>query len=126
MSHYARLCGFSTVATLAAIIVGSARAVTIATVPVGYAGNAPDPATGSVYGAVPYNYNIGTYDATNTQYVEFLNAKASAADPYGLWTVNAPGDFEAAILRSGSGPYTYSVKPGYANKQGERISASAF
>jgi sulfatase modifying factor 1 len=96
-----------------------AAAVTIATVPVGGPGNAPDPAAGSLYGAVPYNYRIGTYDVTNAQYVEFLNAKASVSDRYGLWDVNmapAPGQFEGAISRSGSGPYSYSVKPGYANK----------
>ena len=117
MGHYARLFGFSTVATLAAIIVGSAQAVTIATVPVGYAGNAPDPASGSLYGAVPYNYRIGTYDITNSQYVEFLNAKASASDPYGLWNSHMdPSSFEGAIARSGSGPFTYSVKTGYANR----------
>jgi hypothetical protein len=69
---------------LAIFLTSTTRAVVIQTVPVGGPGNAPDPATGSLYGAVPYNYRIGTYDVTNTQYVEFLNAKASAADPYGL------------------------------------------
>ncbi len=43
--------------------------------PVGNAGNAKDPATGSLFGAVPYVYNIGTKDVTASQYVEFLNAK---------------------------------------------------
>ena len=56
-----------------------ASAVTIAWSPVGNPGNAADPATGSVYGAVGYSYYIGTYDVTNSQYVEFLNAK----DPTG-------------------------------------------
>lgn len=98
-------------------VVGSAQAVTIATVPVGYAGNSPDPASGTRYGAVPYNYSIGIYDVTNAQYVEFLNAKASAADPFGLWNPNMdPSSFEGAISRSGSGPYGYAVKPGFANK----------
>jgi formylglycine-generating enzyme required for sulfatase activity len=102
------------------VVVSSARAVTIATVPVGYAGNSPDPATG--FGAVPYNYSIGTFDITNAQYVEFLNAKASAADPYGLWDMamdpnNPVLQFEpGAIYRTGTGPYSYSVKPGFANK----------
>lgn len=96
-------------------------AVTIATVPVGSAGNAPDSRVmndgTSGYGAVAYNYRIGTYDVTNAQYVEFLNAKASAADPYGLWNSNMdPSNFEGVISRSGSGPYSYSVKPGFANK----------
>jgi hypothetical protein len=42
--------------------VAIAQAVNIVTVPVGNAGNAADPATGSVYGSVGYNYNIGKYD----------------------------------------------------------------
>jgi hypothetical protein len=58
-------------------MIGSAQAVTISTVPVGYAGNAPDTQVmndgTTAYGAVPYNYRIGTYDVTNALYVEFLN-----------------------------------------------------
>jgi formylglycine-generating enzyme len=57
-----------------------ARAVTIAWSLVGNPGNAADTVvvledgtTG--YGAVGYNYKIGTYDVTNSQYVEFLNVK---------------------------------------------------
>ena len=113
MSNYPRLFGL-TVAFLAATIIGSARAVTIATVPVGYAGNFPD-LTG--FGAVPYNYRIGTYDVTNSQYAEFLNAKASVGDPYGLWNSNMdPNGPQGAISRSASAPYSYSVKLGYENK----------
>ncbi len=58
-----------------------ARAVTMSWSPVGNPGNANDPATGNgnLFGGVSYNYNIGTYDVTNNQYVEFLNAK----DPNG-------------------------------------------
>jgi formylglycine-generating enzyme required for sulfatase activity len=64
----------------------SALAVTIAWSPVGNPGNAADPSTGSLYGAVGYSYNIGTYDVTNTQYVEFLNAKdPTGVDPLGLY-----------------------------------------
>ena len=33
-------------------------------VPVGNAGNAADPSTGSLYGSVPYAYKMGTYDVT--------------------------------------------------------------
>jgi sulfatase modifying factor 1 len=106
------LCLFGLISLLATSPV---TAVTIATVPVGSPGNAPDPATGN--GAVSYNYRIGTYDVTNAQYVEFLNAKASATDPFGLWNPNMdPSNGEGAIARSGSGPFTYSVRPGYANK----------
>ena len=46
--------------------------VNIAWSPVGNPGNLAD--AGS-YGAVGYSYNIGTYDVTNAQYAEFLNAK---------------------------------------------------
>ncbi len=120
MSRYARLLGFTAV-ILAALIVGPAHAVTIATVPVGYAGNAPDPTTGSLYGAVPYNYNIGKYDVTNAQYVEFLNAKASASDPYGLWN-SVMVDF-GGISRSGAGPFVYSVNPTNANKPAIGVTA---
>jgi hypothetical protein len=71
------------VATLAA----DAGAVTIAWSPVGNAGNANDPATG--FGAVAYNYNIGTYDVTNSQYVEFLNAKdPTGTSPLQLYNSN--------------------------------------
>lgn len=63
--------------------------VTINWAPVGNPGNAADPATGSLYGAVPYAYNIDAYDVTNSQYVEFLNAKdANGANPLGLYNSN--------------------------------------
>jgi sulfatase modifying factor 1 len=64
-------------------------AVTIAWSPVGNPGNAGDPANGPVPGAVAYNYNIGTYDVTNSQYVEFLNVKdATGTSPLGLYNSN--------------------------------------
>ena len=121
VSRYPRSFGICAVATVAAIFVASADAVTISTVPVGYPGNAPDPlvASGNTtgYGAVAYSYNIGQYDVTNAQYVEFLNAKAATADPYGLWSSQMdPSNSEGAISRTGSGLFTYAVKPGYANK----------
>jgi formylglycine-generating enzyme required for sulfatase activity len=87
-------------------------------VPVGNPGNAADPATGSLYGAVPYSYSIGKYDVTNAQYCQFLNAKAASGDPYGLWNwyMGNNGDAEGGINRSGSGPYTYTVKAGQGNQ----------
>ncbi len=63
-----------------------ARAVTMAWSSVGNPSNAPDPATGSLYGAVGYAFSIGTYDVTNSQYAEFLNAKDSTGtNTLGLW-----------------------------------------
>jgi sulfatase modifying factor 1 len=58
----------------------AAPAVTIDWSPVGNPGNAAD-VTGN--GNVGYSYSIGTYDVTNSQYVEFLNAK----DPTGANTL---------------------------------------
>jgi sulfatase modifying factor 1 len=107
---------------LAIFLTSTTRAVLIQTVPVGNPGNAADTVVMTTdgttgYGAVPYNYRIGTYDVTNAQYAEFLNAKASAADPYGLWNMSMDPQFpEGAIYRTGSGPYSYSVKAGYANR----------
>ena len=97
---------------------GWANTVTMATVPVGDAGNQAD-TTG--YGQVNYNYQIGTYDVTDNQYAAFLQAVAGTIDPYGLWNnlmENDPdgGGSEGGISRTGNGPYTYSVKPGQGNQ----------
>ncbi|MGA2059140.1 MAG: SUMF1/EgtB/PvdO family nonheme iron enzyme [Thermoguttaceae bacterium] len=91
-------------------------AITIETVPVGDAGNAANTRGGG--GAVAYNYNIGKYDVTNAQYCEFLNAKASHSDLYGLWNSDMSGSTygEGGISRSGTGPYTYKVNAGKANQ----------
>jgi formylglycine-generating enzyme len=91
-------------------------AVTMAWTFVGDPGNAADSATvmndrTTGYGSVPYAYDIGTYEVTNAQYVEFLNAKA-ASDPYFLYSSGGFG----GIARSGSpGSYTYSTLPGRAD-----------
>jgi hypothetical protein len=74
----------------------NAQLITIDTVTVGDAGNAPD-STG--FGAVSYEYEIGTYEVTNSQYTAFLNAVA-ATDTHGLY------DSRMAITNTGS---TYST-----------------
>ena len=59
----------------AAVNVGAAFGqVSIAVVPVGHAGNAPDPTTS--YGSVSYSYGIGATEVTIAQYTAFLNAVA--------------------------------------------------
>jgi formylglycine-generating enzyme required for sulfatase activity len=98
------------VVALLGVLAVSAHAVTIDLVPVGNAGNANDPATGGVYGAVAYEYQIGKYAVTIGQYAEFLNAVA-ATDTYSLYNSSMANDLNAAgISRAGSsGAYTYSV-----------------
>ena len=96
-----------------------ARAVTIAWSPVGDAGNANDPATGNSFGGVGYNYSIGTYDVTNSQYVEFLNAKdPTGADPLQLYNSNMSGPFNRGGINYTSGAANgskYSVISGDGN-----------
>jgi formylglycine-generating enzyme required for sulfatase activity len=97
----------------------SATAVTIDTVPVGNPGNVPDPmwleSIGPL-GSVGYEYRIGTYEVTNDQYAEFLNAKAGS-DPLGLYDAEMGSSLHGGITRDGSSPdFTYSVKPDMGNK----------
>ena len=102
------------------------QAVTIATVPVGNAGNTTDTRVmndgTNGYGSVAYTYQMGKYDVTAGQYCEFLNAVAKT-DTYGLYNTNmadpTPGEYGYGcnIKRSGvSGNYTYSVASDWANR----------
>jgi formylglycine-generating enzyme len=97
----------------ACILPGSAKAITIPTVPVGNAGN-PDDTTG--YGGVSYAYRMGTTEVTLNQYTSFLNAVAKT-DTFGLYDPQMATDLNVAgISRSGvPGNYSYSVI-GSANK----------
>jgi sulfatase modifying factor 1 len=78
--------------TLSLCALRPAAAVTMAWTPVGNPGNAADTVTPNPgYGAVGYSYNIGTYDVTNSQYVEFLNSNVpngETADPLALYNAN--------------------------------------
>ncbi len=81
---------------------------------IGNAGNAAD-TTG--YGAVSYAYSIGTYDVTNAQYVDFLNAKG-ATNSNGIFssTMATTGTYGSNITQSGvRGSFTYSVNSTYAS-----------
>ena len=97
---------------------GSALAdpVTNEMVTVGNPGNAADNTT---YGAVAYEYRIGTYEVTAGQYAEFLNAVA-ATDAYDLYSTNmdtSNDQYGCNIVRSGSpGSYSYTVAPDYADR----------
>ena len=111
--------GLLTVTLMASAVTVWAGTISIATVPVGDAGNQPD-TTG--FGEVDYNYNIGTYDVTNNQYAAFLSAVATSNDPYGLWKSSMASDAEGGINRTGSGPYSYAVKSGQGNQPVAEVS----
>jgi formylglycine-generating enzyme required for sulfatase activity len=101
-------------ALLGFMIASSAAAVSMDWTPIGNPGNGCDPQPQGCFGAVAYSYSIGTYEVTNAQYAEFLNAKA-ASDPYGLYTTNMnPGaGLNGGIARAGSsGSYTYLAASG--------------
>ena len=96
---------------LVLLIASSASAVTMDWTPIGNPGNACETQSEGCFGAVGYTYNIGTYEVTNAQYAEFLNAKA-AADPLRLYD-KGMGFGVGGITRTGSsGSYTYSVIAG--------------
>ena len=82
-------------------------AITIDTAPVFDSGNAND-ATG--YGAVGYNYSLGTHEVSLNQYSAFLNSVA-AVDTYSLYNANMAANANiAGIAQEGvAGSYTYSV-----------------
>ena len=95
-------------------ITGVSQAEIIDWVTVGDAGNAAD---NTGYGSVGYEYQIGKYEVTNSQYCEFLNAVA-VTDTYGLYITMMGGGWadRGGILRSGSqGNYTYAPKEGREN-----------
>jgi formylglycine-generating enzyme len=94
----------------------AASAVTIDWTFVGNPGNACDTQSQGCFGSVGYGYSIGTYEITNAQYAEFLNAKA-ASDPLGLYQSGMGFTIDhGGITRSGSpGSYTYSTIAGRAN-----------
>ena len=73
-------------------------------------GNPGNPNDTNGYGGVSYNYAIGTYDVTVSQYTSFLNAVA-ATDTYNLYNTSMGTDLNiAGIARSGDpGSYSYSV-----------------
>ena len=95
-----------------ALIASAAASVTIDYVSVGNPGNAADPATGSLYGAVDHAYQIGKYEVTNAQYGEFLNAKGQS-NANDIYNTNMP---TYGITQSGSsGSFTYTVTTALAN-----------
>ena len=113
--HCSALLVVATVFT-AFLVTPVTATVNIDSVVIGDVGNAADPATGSVYGAVAYEYRIARNETTISQYTEFLNAVAKT-DPYGLYSTNMTDPLINGIDRSGSsGAYSYAVKGGSGDK----------
>jgi formylglycine-generating enzyme len=108
------------------VLASHAAAVEIETVRIADANNTPDtevmPIDGtSGYGAVAYEYNIGKYEVTSGQYVEFLN-KTAGVDTHELYNsymwsrVNGCRIERHAGVGSAQDPYRYRVAPDWANR----------
>jgi sulfatase modifying factor 1 len=82
-------------------------------VPVGNPGNANDPDTG--FGSVAEPYLIGKFEITNAQWREFLTAKASTSDPYGLYNTDMAGTYGGIDRTWSVDHYVYTAKGGDAN-----------
>ena len=102
-----------TLAATSALITSASASITMDWVNVGNPGNAADPATGSLYGAVAYAYQIGKHEVTNSQYGAFLNAKG-ASNSGAIYNADMTG---TGITQTGSsGNFSYSVTSGFENK----------
>ena len=93
-------------------------------VPVGNPGNANDPETG--YGGVAKPYLIGEYEVTNAQWREFLTAKASTSDPYGLYNTEMAGSYGGIARTWNVDHYEYTAKGGDANWDNRPVNFVSF
>ena len=75
--------------------------------------NNADDVTG--YGGVDYDYYIGVYEVTNSQYVSFLTANA-VTDSHGLYNANMGSGFGGITQTGSSGSFSYSVRSGFGSK----------
>jgi formylglycine-generating enzyme required for sulfatase activity len=98
-----------------AIVRMSATALAVEWVPVGNPGNAPD----RIGGSVGYSYQMGKYELTNSQYVQFLNAvDPSGANALALYSTHMTVDSQGGInFKPGAvAGSKYEVKGGWASK----------
>lgn len=102
---------------LASLLLWGASNLHAATIPelvsVGHAGNAAD-ANG--FGSVAYEYSIGIYEVTNSQYAEFLNSVATT-DGSGFYDPSMGSSSHGGIIQvETDGSYSYVVKAGFENR----------
>ena len=119
-----------TTAALALTLAAPALAIDIDTVEVANPGNAADPRPSAVgnasanLGAVNQTYRIGTFEVTNAQYAQFLNAKATLGDPSGLYNPEMATSPQGGIVRTGSGtvadPFAYQTRTANAADYAQR------
>ncbi len=109
--------GLAAVLLPALLIVASSStafsAITIDTVWVRDAGNAPDVTS---YGSVSTDFKMATYEVTNSEYISFLNSVAAVGDQYGVFNSQMYSNSFGGVQRTGSGtggdPWVYGVKGG--------------
>ena len=95
------------------------HAAIVDTVPVGNPGNAGEAQPQGTFGAVSYEYRMGKYEVTNSQYTEFLNSvDPTAANPLLLYHSAMTSDANGGINLINAAPIgsKYAVKPGHSNK----------
>ena len=81
-----------------------------------YVGDADNANDTSGYGGVSYDYHVGTYEVTNSQYVSYLNATGST-NAHGVYNSNMGSSEHGGIQQTGSsGSFTYNVKSGFGDK----------
>ena len=85
-----------------------ASAVAIDWTFVGNPGNACETQSQGCFGAVAYPYQISTYEVTNSEYAEFLNAVA-ATDPNTLYSTSMSAGFGGITRTGASGSFTYGA-----------------
>jgi sulfatase modifying factor 1 len=96
-----------------------ATPITIDWVTVGNPGNANDPATGNLYGAVAEEYRIMEFEWTNSQYAQFLNAiDPDGTNPNAVWNANMGSNAWGGIsFTSGNASGSkYATKTDMGNK----------
>ncbi len=94
-------------------------------------GNAGNKANSDGHGRVDYVYEIGKYEVSNSEYIQFLNSAATKPDPnnYFVWGKKGESATKCGIDRAGAGtdenPFTYTLKSGKENKPAIYITAYA-